>query len=508
MTLAHLRPINDYALTGEAVADERVRLDHDAFRAAVRATAHRLTDLGVGRGDVVAVVLPNRVELVVTMYAAWLLGAALTPVNPALTEDEVSYQLADANAVVAVVDAASRELVKGVQVIDVDTVLAVSPETTSRPETVAGPQADDLALLIYTSGTTGRPKGVRLDHANLSAMTAALNTELRFTAADRALLVLPLFHVNAIMLSVVTPLAAGGSAMILARFDARTFWASVENEHATYFSAVPAIYVFLSALPADVKPGTSALRFVVCGAAPMPPSAIVDFETRYRAPLIEGYGLSESSVALTVNPLDRPRKAGTVGRALPGIEVAIVDDRGEFLPTGLDGEVVARGATIMRGYLNKPAETAAALRDGWLHTGDVGHLDEDGFLVLVDRKKDLIIRGGENISPSEVEAVLAAHPGVLEVAVVGRPDPVMGEEPVAFVVARTGHHLDSADLLDGARNVLAKFKVPKEIKIVDTLPRNAVGKILKAPLRDILIHGEPTTTVTNPKATTSTERTR
>jgi long-chain acyl-CoA synthetase len=243
MTLAHLRPINDFALTGEAVADERVRLDHDAFRAAVRATAHRLTDLGVGRGDVVAVVLPNRVELVVTMYAAWLLGAALTPVNPALTEDEVSYQLADANAVVAVVDAASRELVKGVQVIDVDTVLAVSPETTSRPETVAGPQADDLALLIYTSGTTGRPKGVRLDHANLSAMTAALNTELRFTAADRALLVLPLFHVNAIMLSVVTPLAAGGSAMILARFDACTFWASVENEHATYFSAVPAIYV-------------------------------------------------------------------------------------------------------------------------------------------------------------------------------------------------------------------------------------------------------------------------
>jgi len=485
-TLLHLRPIDGAEFSGDAVADHAVRLDYDRFNTAVRATAGMLAEHGVDRGDVVAVVLPNRVELVVTMYAAWLLGAALTPVNPALTEDEVSYQLSDGNARVAIVDATSRALVKNVPVIDVDAVLAATSDAALTPAFANGPQADDLALLIYTSGTTGRPKGVRLDHANLSAMTSALERGMRFTAADRALLILPLFHVNAIMISVVAPLAVGGSAMILPRFDAKTFWSSVEKERPTYFSAVPAIYVFLGALPAEVKPDVASLRFVICGAAPMPPSAIVDFETRYGVPLIEGYGLSESTVALTVNPLEGPRKAGTVGKPLPDLEVAIMSDDGELLAPGLDGEVVARGATIMRGYLGKPTETATALKDGWLHTGDVGHFDEDGYLVLVDRKKDLIIRGGENISPSEVEAVLASHPSVLEVAVVGKPDPVMGEEPVAFVVAASGQVINADELLDSVRTVLARFKVPKEIRVVDSLPRNAVGKILKAPLRESL----------------------
>ena len=487
MTLIHLRPIIDEGFTGDAVADERVRLDHAALRAAVRTTAYRLAELGVGHGDIVAVVLPNRVELVVAMYASWLLGAALTPVNPSLTEDEVSYQLADAGATVAIVDATSRALVTAISAVDVDTVLA-GLGGDSQEMNGPGPRPDDRALLIYTSGTTGRPKGVQLDHANLSAMTTALTNEFGFTAADHALLVLPLFHVNAIMLSVVAPLAAGGATTILQRFNAKTFWASVEHEHATYFSAVPAIYVMLSALPADVVPDTSALRFVICGAAPMPPAAITDFRTRYGVPLIEGYGLSESTVALTVNPLGGPQKSGTVGRPLEGIELAIVDDDGCPVPYGRDGEVVARGATIMRGYLNKPVESAAALRDGWLHTGDVGHLDEDGYLVLVDRKKELIIRGGENISPSEVEAVLAAHPAVLEVAVVGRRDAVMGEEPIAFVVAHAETPVSADELLCGARSVLAKFKVPREIRFLDALPRNAIGKVLKAPLRDLLNH--------------------
>jgi long-chain acyl-CoA synthetase len=494
MDLVHLRPTTDHSLAGEAVADERVRLDHDAFRALVRATARRLAGLGVARGDVVAVVLPNRVELVIIMYAAWSLGATLTPVNPALTEDEVNYQLADAGARLAVVDPATRALVGDVATIEVDSILTASPNDDGTTG-ADGPRADDLALLIYTSGTTGRPKGVRLDHANLAAMTSALQRHIGFTAADRALLVLPLFHVNAIMLSVVAPLAAGGSAVIVPRFYPHTFWTTVEKERPTYFSAVPALYVFLSALPDAVDPDTSSLRFAVCGAAPMPPSAIVDFERRYRVPIVEGYGLSESTVALTVNPLDGRRKAGTVGRPLPGVEVAIMDEDGHLLDQGADGEVVARGATIMRGYLNKPTETATALVGGWLHTGDVGHFDDDGYLVLVDRKKDLIIRGGENISPSEVEAVLATNSAVLEVAVVGRPDAVMGEEPVAFVVARSGQQVERDDLLALAGQVLAKFKVPREIRIVDALPRNAVGKIAKAALREQLTAGEPTAPV-------------
>ena len=487
MTLPHLRPIFDRNLSGAALADASVRLDHAAFRATVDRATVRLRESGVGRGDVVAVVLPNRAELVVAMYAAWVLGAAVTPVNPTLTADEVSYQLADSSARIAVADASSRTLVSEIPVIPAETLL----DETARAAAAAVPeqstQPDDLALLIYTSGTTGRPKGVRLDHANLAAMTTALTGEFRFTAADRALLVLPLFHVNAIMLSVVAPLSVGGSSVLLARFQAPTFWHSVVDEGATYFSAVPAIYVMLSSLPADVRPDTSRVRFAICGAAPMPPSAIVDFETRYGVPLIEGYGLSESTVALTVNPHDGPRRAGTVGRPLPGVELRIVDDAGRALAVGHDGEVVARGPTIMRGYLNKPAETAAALRDGWLHTGDVGHLDPDGHLVLVDRKKELIIRGGENISPTEVEAVLVTHPDVLEVAVVGRPDPVMGEEPVAFVVVRSPVDFDPDEWLAAARNLLARFKVPREVRIVDCLPRNAIGKVLKTQLRDRLV---------------------
>jgi long-chain acyl-CoA synthetase len=479
MTLPHLRPILDSDLTGDAVVDPSVRLDHPAFRAAVGRMTTQLAKAGIGRGDVVAVVLPNRAELVVVMYAAWALAATVTPVNPALTEDEVSYQLADSHARVAVVDASSWRLVADVPTIAVDRVLgAGAPERHT-----SAPQAGDLALLIYTSGTTGRPKGVELDHANLAAMTDALTDALALTATDRALLVLPLFHVNAIMLSVVAPLAVGGSTVLLERFESKTFWPSVIGEGATYFSAVPALYMLLTALPAEVTPDTSRLRFAVCGAAPMPPAAIIEFETRYRVPVIEGYGLSESTVALTVNRPDGIRRAGSVGRPLPGVEVQIVDDSGTPQPAGVDGEVIARGATIMRGYLNKPAETAAALRDGWLHTGDVGHLDEDGYLVLVDRKKDLVIRGGENISPSEVEAVLVAHPDVLEVAVVGRPDPVMGEEPVAFVVPRDAAAFDDQAVLDHARAVLARFKVPQEIRLVATLPRNALGKVVKAELR-------------------------
>jgi acyl-CoA synthetase (AMP-forming)/AMP-acid ligase II len=218
----------------------------------------------------------------------------------------------------------------------------------------------------------------------------------------------------------------------------------------------------------------------------MPASAIADFEARYGVPLVEGYGLSESTVALTVNPIEGPRKAGTVGQPLPGVEIAIMSDTGELLPAGQDGEVVARGGTVMRGYLGKSKETTAALKDGWLHTGDIGHFDDDGYLVLVDRKKDLIIRGGENISPSEVEAVLTSHASVLEAAVVAKPDAVMGEEPIAFVVVRQGFELDTSELLEHARSVLAKFKVPKEVRVVDSLPHNAIGKILKAPLRAAL----------------------
>jgi long-chain acyl-CoA synthetase len=222
---------------------------------------------------------------------------------------------------------------------------------------------------------------------------------------------------------------------------------------------------------------------VVCGAAPMPADAIRAFEARYGVPIVEGYGLSECTVAATANPPDGERKPGTVGLPLPGQEVKVVGADDAPLPAGERGEVVIRGPNVMRGYLGKPAETARTLRGGWLHTGDVGRFDEDGYLVLVDRLKDMIIRGGENIYPKEIEDVLHAHRSVFEAAVVGRPHPVYGEEPVAFVSLRDGSAVVPDDLIDHCRQSLARFKAPRAVYIEDALPKNAVGKIDKPSLR-------------------------
>jgi long-chain acyl-CoA synthetase len=251
----------------------------------------------------------------------------------------------------------------------------------------------------------------------------------------------------------------------------------------TFFSAVPTIYALLTAQPADVKPDTSSLRHVICGAAPMPAEAIRAFEARYGVPVVEGYGLSECTVVATANPMDGVRKHGTVGVPLPGQQVRVVDPKDAPLPAGESGEVVIQGPNVMRGYLGRPEETERTLRGGWLHTGDVGRFDEDGYLVLVDRLKDMIIRGGENIYPKEIEEVLYAHPSVFEAAVVGRPHAVYGEEPVAFVAFRDGATAQPDELIEHCRHSLARFKTPRAIFVEDALPKNPVGKIDKPSLR-------------------------
>ena len=288
---------------GRCLADGRRELDNATFAAEVRRVSGALVGLGVGRGDVVAVVLPNSVELVTIMFAAWRLGAALTPVNPALTRPEVQYQVSDSGARLVVADDASLSKVEGgvARVCVVDEL----PKRDGAAE-VAPPRTepDELALMVYTGGTTGRPKGVMLDHANLVATAAMIVDWFEMTAADRCLLVLPLFHVNGIMVSVVSPLVAGGCTVIAPRFDPKTFWDLVERVRPTFFSAVPTIYAMLTALPAEVRPDTASLRCVVCGAAPMPAAAIHAFEDRYGVSILEGYGQSEGTVVTTANSLE------------------------------------------------------------------------------------------------------------------------------------------------------------------------------------------------------------
>jgi long-chain acyl-CoA synthetase len=460
------------------LADDTVALSNAGFLRAVRTAAAVLRGHGVGPGDVVAVMLPNRVELVVALFAAWRLGAAATPVNPALTATEAGHQLADSGAKVLVtVDGAGPD--ERVPTIGVADLAGTSDPDSGEPH--HDPAA--LALLIYTSGTTGTPKGVMLDHANLDAMCGMSSDALGVDARDHSLLVLPLFHVNGIVVSVLTPLLAGGRTTIAGRFAPDTFLQAIERVRPTYFSAVPTIYALLTALPEHVRPDTSSVRVAICGAAPMPAELIGRFEDRFGIPLVEGYGLSEGTCASTVNPIAGVRKPGTVGLPFPGQQIAILGPDGERVTDGSAGEVLIHGPNVMRGYLGRPEETARTVVDGWLHTGDVGRIDSDGYLVLVDRVKDMIIRGGENIYPKEIENVLYGHPDVLEAAVVGQPHATLGEVPVAYVALRPGAGATAETLLAHSRERLAKYKWPTELTLLASVPKNAVGKLDKPTLR-------------------------
>jgi long-chain acyl-CoA synthetase len=460
-----------------AIADDAVALDNAAFADRVARAAALFDRLGVGAGDVVAIAMPNRVELIIALFAAWRLGAAATPVNPALTATEMQYQVDDAGAKVVIADGLELDAT----VVDVD-ALAAEPSVHRAP---VEPRPAALALLIYTSGTTGKPKGVMLDHANIAAMCDMTRAGLGITAVDHSLLLLPLFHVNGIVVGTLTPLLAGGRVTVAGRFSPKTFFGLVERIRPTYFSAVPAIYAMLTSMPEAETADTSSLRLVVCGAAPMPAELIARVEDVLGVALVEGYGLSEGSCASTLNPYDGVRKPGTVGLPLPGQEVRVVDHLGNPVPQEERGEIVIRGANVMRGYLNRPEDTAKTIVDGWLHTGDVGIFDEDGYLRIVDRIKDMIIRGGENIYPKEIETALYSHGGVLEAAVVGRPDDVLGEVVVAYVAVRPAAAVELEELEALCAERLAKYKRPVAIEILGELPKNAIGKIDKPALREL-----------------------
>ncbi|MET7353903.1 class I adenylate-forming enzyme family protein [Streptomyces mirabilis] len=464
---------------GAAVSDVHQSLTNAQLLSRVRTAARQVQDLGIGPGDVVALKLTNRVEFVLLLFAAWRLGATITPVNPSMTDGEVVRQLQDSGARLLVVEDGAAVVTDGVAVLAVGELHegAVGPDQVPLlPST--------LALLIYTSGTTGVPKGVMLDHANIDAMVEMGRQALELGPADRCLLILPLFHVNGIVVSVLMPLLVGASVVIAGRrFDPRTFFDLVEQERPTFFSAVPTIYSMLAALPDHVRPDTSSLRFGVCGAAPASAELLTRFETRYGFPLVEGYGLSEGTCGSTINPVAGPRRAGTVGLPFPGQEIRILDADGIEVAPGIDGEVVVRGANVMRGYLGRPDETARVIVGGWLHTGDVGHLDAEGYLTLVGRSKDMIIRGGENIYPKEIEDVLSGDPSVLEAAVIGVPDEKWGEVVVAYVQPRPGSTVDPAALKALCVRSLTGYKRPTAFLVVEAIPKNAVGKIDKPTLR-------------------------
>ncbi|SFH61494.1 Acyl-CoA synthetase (AMP-forming)/AMP-acid ligase II [Collimonas sp. OK307] len=465
---------------GTCIADATISLSNSEFYSKVLVAAGVFADVGVGAGDVVAVMLPNQIEFVVAMFAAWRLGAAITPINPNLTTQEATHQMNDSGAKL-LINVSGAAVVSHVQSIP-SAALHDGGHCADAP--VDDPAA--LALLIYTSGTTGLPKGVMLDQTNIAAMADMSCQEMQIGAADHCLLVLPLFHVNGIVASILTPLLAGGRVTIRSRFDIETFFSDVELLRPTYFSAVPTIYALLNALPEQVKPDTSSLRYGICGAAPAPAELLPNFEARYGFPVVEGYGLSEGTCASTINPFNGTRKAGTVGLPFIGQRIAIADASGHHLPPGETGEVLVQGPNVMRGYLGKPEETAKTIIDGWLHTGDLGRIDADGYLSIVGRIKEMIIRGGENIYPKEIEDVLSSFPGVMETAVIGAPHETLGEIVVAYVSYRAGQGGTLAELNEHCAARLTRYKLPAAIHVIASLPKNAVGKIDKRQLRAML----------------------
>ncbi len=467
------------APNAHCISDSNISLTNDEFHKAILRAAGTMDHQGIREGDVVALMLPNQVEFVVAMFAAWYLGAVITPINPMLKHKETSHQLQDSKAKL-LISLTGEKIIDEIISIPVATL---NQGTEFKQAPVVNSNA--LALLIYTSGTTGLPKGVMLDHSNIMAMTEMGREGLQISEKDHCLLILPLFHVNGIVVSILVPLASGGRVTIRQRFDLENFFTDIEQLRPTYFSAVPTIYAMLYALPKEIVPDVSSLRYGVCGAAPASADLLINFEKRYGFPIIEAYGLSEGTCGSTLNPVNGVRKAGTVGIPLPGQKIAIADFNGRHLPVGEIGEVLIQGENVMRGYLNKSEETAKTIVNNWLHTGDIGRIDDEGYLSIVGRLKEMIIRGGENIYPKEIEDTLLELPEVLEAAVIGAADEKWGEVVLAFVSFKPDSEC-SIDLINQyCKQHLTRYKQPEKVIILSALPKNAVGKIDKPKLREL-----------------------
>jgi len=463
------------------------------------ALAGGLTERGVGPGDAVALLSYNCPEFLETIFAANYLGAIAMPINWRLAAPEVRYILEHSGARALVCDDLLIDLANEATTGLVATLVRASVTPcgsdgwTTLPDLRAAsgravrvPSApDDIHRLMYTSGTTGRPKGVMITHANLAWKNLAHIVEFGFTSADLGLACGPLYHVGALDLTTTSLIAAGATTIIHRSFEASAVVGEIERSRVSTVWLAPAMVNAIMALPDIERRDLSSVRVVINGGEKMPIPLIERIQRTFpSAWFADAYGLTETVSGDTF--LDRDSivtKLGSVGRPCLYLELDVWDDQGGSLPAGERGEIVMRGPKVFKGYWRDPDATAAAFAGGWFHTGDIGVRDEDGYLYILDRVKDMIVSGGENIASSEVERVLYEHHSVLETAVVGRADDRWGEVPVAFVVLRQNSIATEEELLEHCRAQLARFKVPKEITFLDALPRNPSGKILKRELR-------------------------
>ncbi|MFF4960375.1 long-chain fatty acid--CoA ligase [Streptomyces sp. NPDC001222] len=440
---------------------------------------------GVHPGDRVALMLPNVPEFVVLYYGILRAGAIVVPMNPLLKAREIGYQLGDSGAALlfewyrAPGEGAQGAAAAGTRHIVVEPSSLAGLLSGHEPlAAVAETAGDDVAVLLYTSGTTGRPKGAALTHAGLRHNTE-VNTEhvQRMTAQDVVVGCLPLFHIFGQICAMSVAVHSGASLTLIPRFDPATVLEAVVRDGATVFDGVPTMYAALLQHPAEVDVPT--LRMCLSGGASLPVEVLHGFERRFGCTVLEGFGMSETSPVVTFNHLDRPRKAGSIGTPIQDVEVRLLDEEGRDVGPGEVGELAVRGPNVMKEYWNLPEATAAAIPDGWLRSGDLARQDEDGFLYIVDRKKDMIIRGGYNVYPREIEEVLHEHPAVALAAVVGVRHERLGEEVAAAVVLREGAQAGAEELQQFVKDRVAAYKYPRMVWLVDALPTGPTGKILK-----------------------------
>ncbi|MFZ6647904.1 long-chain-fatty-acid--CoA ligase [Undibacterium sp. TJN25] len=481
--------------------------------AAASQVANGLKAMGIAKGDKVVLSCPNLPYFPIIYYGILKLGAVVVPINVLLKAREVAYHLLDCDAKAFLCFEGTPELAMGKEgwegfrqaescphfvMITADPAkpspiegcrtLGMMMKDRSPAFNIELTDANDTAVILYTSGTTGTPKGAELTHSNIAMNIQICQNLMKMDSRDTQLLVLPLFHTFGQTVQMNAVIAAGATMVLLARFDPDASLAAMQKHKVTIFAGVPTMYIALLNLPGaaerhDLKEIATNLRLGLSGGAALPVEVIHQFEDRFGIKILEGYGLSETSPVATFSNLDFPSIPGSVGQPVTGVEVRVVDENDLPLPVGEAGEIVVRGHCVMKGYYKRPDATAAAIRNGWLHTGDIGKSDEHGNFYIVDRLKDMIIRGGFNVYPRELEEVLMTHPALALAAVIGVPHELHGEEIKAVVVLRAGQQVTPDELVAWGKENMAAYKYPRIVEIVASLPMTATGKILKRALK-------------------------
>jgi len=475
------------------------KISYAALNRQVNQVANLFLRLGISKGQTLSLLLPNIPEYVLCYFACMKIGAVASPLNIHLKSKEIEYILANSESRLLVTNQKYWRVIESVRaavsslqyILLLDEALSNTlsfPEELAKESAELAPislQGEDVAIMIYTSGTTGEPKGCLLTHGNFLFNIQEIARWLNFSERDRLLCIMPLFHVNGIVVTMLTPLYIGGSMVLMEKFSVHKFWEIIDRYRVTSFGSVATMLTMLNQTPYPEgyleRLDKSHLRFALSGSGPVPPEVMLQFEKKFHCLVVEGYGLSEATCRVTFNPPNQRRQPGSIGLPI-GNTLRIVDESDVDVPLGQIGEILVQGGNVMKGYFKNPEATAKALHEGWLHTGDLGYVDRDGFYYLVDRKSDMIIRGGENIYPREIDNLLFEHPKIREAATVGVPDELYGEEVKAFVVLKEGEIASEDEILTFCRTRLADYKCPKSIVFLEQIPKGPTGKLLKREL--------------------------